>query len=97
MYVLFYYVWLLVRQCCKVSNKVAIPCLFDTHVLTYSVLSSCLSLQQFTIHLAAHVSQQYLLPEAVGVVKDIFKCLHVLANEIPEDKRDTFSNPSYQP
>ena len=60
----------------------------------YSVFSSCLiPLQQFTIHLAAHVTQQYPLPEAVGVVKDIFKRLHVLANEIPEDKRETFFKP----
>ena len=27
------------------------------------------------------------------MVKDIFKRLHVLANEIPEDKRDTFFKP----
>ena len=45
------------------------------------MLSSCLSLQQFTIHLAAHVTQQYPLSEAVGVVKDIFKRLHVLISQ----------------
>ena len=39
------------------------------------------------------MTQQYPLPEAVDVVKDIFKRLHVLANEIPADKRDTFFKP----
>ena len=29
----------------------------------------------------------------MGVVKDIFKRLHVLANEIPEDKKETFFKP----
>ena len=48
------------------SNKVAIPCLLDI------LFSSCLiPLQQFIIHLAAHVTQQYPLPEDVGVAKDI--------------------------
>ena len=39
------------------------------------------------------MTQQYPLPEAVDVVKDIFKRLHVLANEIPADKRDAFFKP----
>lgn len=39
------------------------------------------------------MTQQYPLPEAVDIVKDIFKRLRVLANEIPADKRDTFFKP----
>ena len=49
--------------------------------------------QQFAVQLAAHVIQQYPLPEAMGVAKDIFKRLMVLANEIPADMREAYFLP----
>ena len=94
MYVLFYYVRYRNLWDNVASNKVAIPCLFDTHVhiLCYLLVFHSSNSQFILQHMSPNW-QQYPLPEAVGVVKDIFKRLHVLANEIPEDKRDTFFKP----
>ena len=50
-------------------------------------------LQQFGIQLAAHVIEQYPLPDAMGIAKDIFKRLMVLNNEIPASMREEYFLP----
>ena len=40
----------------------------------------------FAVQLAANVTNQYPLPESLGVVRDIFKHLHPLTEEIPSEK-----------
>ena len=52
-------------------------------------------LQQFGVQLAAHVIQQYPLPDALGVSKDIMKRLMVLANEIPGNLREEYFIPLF--
>ena len=50
-------------------------------------------LQQFAVQLAAQVIQQYPLPDAMGIARDIFKRLMVLANEIPIHMREKYFQP----
>ena len=50
-------------------------------------------LQQFGVQLAAHVIEQYPLPDAIGIAKDIFKRLMVLTNEIPASVREQYFIP----
>lgn len=52
--------------------------------------SCTLFLQVFGVQLAAHVIHQYPVPEAMGIAKDIFKRLTVLASEIPSNIRDGY-------
>ena len=40
----------------------------------------------FTVQLAAYVTNQYPLPESLGVIMNIFKCLHRFTEEIPSEK-----------
>lgn len=50
-------------------------------------------LQQFGIQLAAHVIEQYPLPDAMGIARDIFNRLMVLNNEIPASVREEYFLP----
>lgn len=52
-----------------------------------------LSTQQFAIQLAAHIIQQYPLPDAMGIARDIFQRLTIIANEIPADMRELYFIP----
>lgn len=49
--------------------------------------------QQFGVQLASHVIEQYPLPDAMGIAKDIFKRLMVLTNEIPASVREQYFLP----
>lgn len=40
----------------------------------------------FAVQLAAYVTNQYPLPESLGVIRDIFKRLHRFTEEIPSEK-----------
>ena len=40
----------------------------------------------FSVQLAAFVTNQYPLPESLGLIRDIFKRLHRFTEEIPSEK-----------
>ena len=47
----------------------------------------------FTVQLASYVTNQYPLPESLGVIKDILKRLHRFTEEIPSEKHHEFFTP----
>ena len=40
----------------------------------------------FAVQLAAYVTNQYPLPESLGLIRDIFKRLHQFTEELPSEK-----------
>lgn len=44
----------------------------------------------FGVQLAAHVIQQYPVPEAMGIAKDIFKRLTILSSELSSELRESY-------
>ena len=68
-------------------------CMPPTYISSIMKLSISSFLQQFGIQLAAHVIEQYPLPDAMGIAKDIFKRLMVLSNEIPASLREGYFLP----
>ena len=62
-------------------------------IMCLQLLSFFSTVQQFGVQLAAHVLQQYPLPEALSIAQDIFKRLKLLVSEIPTEQREQYFVP----